>query len=156
MSTRQTLQKPSTCNCTNLRRAARAITKIYDKALAPSNLKATQFAALMYIKDHGPLNISTLSTIMVLDRTTLVRNLKHLENAGLIENAPTSDSRERQINITEDGWRAVELALPHWKRIQREMVNQIGRENLKTLDFIVTILESVHRDHGELTAGKTE
>jgi DNA-binding MarR family transcriptional regulator len=139
-----------------LRRAARAITKIYDKALAPSNLKATQFAALMYIKDHGPLNISTLSTIMVLDRTTLVRNLKHLENAVLIENVPTSDSRERQINITEDGRRAVELAFPHWKQVQREMVNKIGSDNLKTLDFIVTIVESVLLDNGELTAGKTE
>ena len=154
MSSKQILQRPAKCHCTNMRRAARAITKIYDRALAPSRLKATQFAPLMYIKGHGPLNISTLSKIMVLDRTTLVRNLKHLEKAGLIEDVPTSDPRERRIHITLDGQRLVDIALPLWKEVQKQMANQIGRENLKILDTIVSIAESAHLEHGELAEGE--
>ena len=151
MSIQQVLRQTSACNCANMRRAARAITKIYDKALEPSNLRATQFAALMYIKGDGPLNISALAKIMVLDRTTLVRNLKPLEAAGYIENIPTPDPRERRVQVTEEGRRVIGLALPHWKEVQRRMSEQIGRENLNILERIVTVLESSAIDNTEVS-----
>ena len=38
------------CSCFNLRRAARRVTQVYDHALAPSGLKATQFALLAVLE----------------------------------------------------------------------------------------------------------
>jgi len=149
MSTKQVMQPPGSCNCSNMRRAARAITKIYDKALEPSGLKSTQFAALMHIKSNGPLNISALSKIMVLDRTTLVRNIKPLVEAGFIENTTTPDPRERQVNITENGRQVINLALPYWREVQKKMAHKVGKEDLTSLERIVTVLEGLIFDNIE-------
>lgn len=144
------MQKPSMCVCVNIRRASRAVTKIYDQALKPSGLKVTQFSALMNIDAHGPLNTSALAKILMLERTTLVRNLKLLESAGFIENSPSPDPRERQISITELGRHAIGQAQTHWRAVQLQMKQQIGTENLKALGHLVTVLEDLAAAQGIL------
>lgn len=143
-------QKPSICVCLNVRRASRAITKIYDQALNSSGLKVTQFSVLKNIEAYGPLSTSTLAKLLMLDRTTLVRNLKLLESAGFIENSPSPDPRERQIGITDRGRRAIEEADIHWLAVQRQMKQQIGAENLKALGHLVTLLEGLADGPGRL------
>ena len=72
------------CTCFNLRKAARAVTQYYDDALRPSGLRVTQFSLLSVIKQFGTVNIGTLADEAVMDRTTLTRNLKLLEQEGLV------------------------------------------------------------------------
>lgn len=126
----------SGCACMNTRSASRAITKIYDQALKSSGLKANQFSLLMVIKAKGPLNISTLGKIQNLDRTTIVRNLKPLDKEGLIDNVQGIDLRERQIVVSKKGLKAVEVALPLWIKIQKEISNHIGEDRLQVLQQI--------------------
>src|SRR4051812_34403538 len=114
MATSNPRQQPSACLCVNVRRASRAITRIYDQALEASGLKVTQFSLLKNIQAHGPLNITALGKLLMLDRTTLVRNLKPLETAGLIENSPSAAPRERRVGITRQGRQTVKAALSHW------------------------------------------
>jgi DNA-binding MarR family transcriptional regulator len=111
--------------------------------LKPSGLKVTQFSALMNIDAHGPLTTSSLAKILMLERTTLVRNLKLLESAGFIENSPSPDPRERQISITEHGRHAIGQAQPQWRAVQRQMKQQIGTERLQMLGHLVTALEGM-------------
>lgn len=127
----------------NFRRASRAVTKIYDRALESSGLKATQFSLMMNMDAHGPLNISALAKLLTLDRTTLVRNLKPLEQAGLIAKNPSGNSRERQVSLTEKGRHAIALAVPYWKNAQRQIKQNIGPENLHVLNSITTLLEGL-------------
>ncbi len=141
MSEKNSVQAPSVCVCMNVRRASRAITKIYDQALEGSGLKVTQFSLLKNIDDKGPLNVSALAKLLMLDRTTLVRNLKPLESAQFIENTSSQDSRERQLTITEHGHETVLKALPHWKSVQRQIKKQIDPEVLSSLSLAVTALE---------------
>ena len=42
-----------TCACFNLRKAARAVTQLYDEVLAPSGLRGTQFSVLAVISAAG-------------------------------------------------------------------------------------------------------
>ncbi len=142
------IPKPSVCVCLNVRRASRAITKLYDQALKPSGLKVTQFSALMNIDAHGPLTTSALAKILMLERTTLVRNLKLLENAGFIENSPSPDPRERQISITAHGRHAIGQAQTRWRTVQRQMKQQIGTEQLQMLGHLVTVLEGMADGQG--------
>jgi len=135
--------KPSICVCLNVRRASRAVTKIYDQALKPSGLKVTQFSALMNIDAHGPLTTSALAKILMLERTTLVRNLKLLESAGFIEDSPSPGPRERQISTTAHGRHAIGQAQTHWRAVQRQMKQQIGTEQLQMLGHLVTVLEGM-------------
>lgn len=143
MATKNSLQKPSVCVCMNVRRASRAITRIYDQALEPSGLKVTQFSLLANIDAHGPLNISALARLVTLDRTTLVRNLRPLESAGLIVNAPSSDPRERQLSLADKGLLVMGQARPQWKDAQRKMRQTVGMENLQVLDHLTTLLEGL-------------
>jgi DNA-binding MarR family transcriptional regulator len=135
---------PSICSCVNLRRAARAITRVYDRNLVPVSLKITQYSVLANVARSGPLSVSSLARILRLDRTTLVRNLKALETAGFIENHPeVLDPRERVVRITSMGLQTVEQAQPLWKAAQRQIEAQIGTDGLAQLAGLVTALEGL-------------
>ena len=148
--------RPSVCTCVNVRRAARAITRVYDKALEPVELKVTQFSVLATIRHSGPLNISKLARILLLDRTTLVRNIKSLESAGFIENTPSSDPRERAIQVTESGRTIVEQAMPCWRTAQKRVEEQIGRDNVKHLGLLAVALENLADDGHTAGVSSTE
>lgn len=134
---------PSVCTCVNLRRASRAITRVYDKALEGSGLKVTQYSILANIKRSGPINVSNLSRILKLERTTLVRNLKSLEAAGYVEESASSDPRERVLAISETGRAVVDAATPLWQAVQRQVREHLGDEQLERLAVLVTALEEL-------------
>ena len=83
------------CVCFKVRKSARAITKLYEKVLRPSGLRATQFSLLMAARVLGPVTVVKLAQAAVMERTTLTRNLQVLEKRGLIATNPGEDRRER-------------------------------------------------------------
>ena len=103
------------CNCHAVRAAARHITQAYDQFLAPSGLRTTQFSILAKLKRHGPLSIHALADAMVMDRTTLGRNVLPLERDGLIRIAPAeSDRRAKQLHLTRAGEQRFQAGLKGW------------------------------------------
>ena len=107
------------CNCFAVRAAARHITQVYDQLLAPAGLRTTQFSILAKLKRHGPLTINTLARDMVMDRTTLGRNILPLERDGLvrIETAP-SDRRAKEVHLTKAGEKRLQAAHKGWSEAQ--------------------------------------
>src|SRR5207237_6455151 len=73
------------CNCLAIRQASRHVTQFYDQLLAPSGLRTTQFAILGRLQRSGPMPINALAAVLVMDRTTLGRNILPLERDGVIE-----------------------------------------------------------------------
>jgi len=67
-----------------LRQAARHVTQFYDQVLAPSGLRTTQFSVLAKLHHLGPTTINNLAKDLVMDRTTLGRNILPLQRDGLI------------------------------------------------------------------------
>jgi DNA-binding MarR family transcriptional regulator len=134
---------PSICACVNMRRASRAVTRLYDRALAPSGLKVTQYSVLANVMRSGPVNVTKLAALLVLDRTTLVRNLKPLEAAGFLKETPTGDPREKALEITEAGREAVQAAAQHWKAVQTRLRDHLGSNLLDQLAVLVTALEEL-------------
>ena len=80
--TTDNLPKADTCNCLAVRQAARHITQYYDQFLAPAGLRTTQFSILAKLKRRGPQTINALARDMVMDRTTLGRNILPLNARG--------------------------------------------------------------------------
>lgn len=115
------------CTCFNLRKAARAVTQYYDAALQPSGIKATQFSVLSVAKRLGPVLVGRLAEELVMDRTTLTRNLRPLERHGLIRLEPGHDRRSRMVVLTPAGRAALRAARPPWRRAQDRMVEDLGR-----------------------------
>ena len=72
------------CTCFNLRKAARAVTQAYDEALKLQGLRATQISILAMLSELGPVTMTNLADQLVMDRTTLTRNLKPLLSDNLV------------------------------------------------------------------------
>jgi len=117
------------CTSFNLRKAARAVTQFYDEALKASGLKSTQFSLLSMASASGGAPITRLADDMAMDRTTLTRNLKPLEDAGLIRVESGDDRRVRKVVVTVDGEYALARAMPMWRRAQTRMIDRLGDEH---------------------------
>lgn len=116
------------CACFNLRKVTRAVTQFYDEMLRPAGLRITQFSLLVAVRMAGPVGVTRLAELTVMDRTTLTRNLELLQKQGLIEVAAGADRRSRIVTITAKGNAAIARAMPFWKKAQSHVVNSLGRE----------------------------
>ena len=76
--------KPEVCNCLALRQAARVVTQLYDQHLAANGLRTTQYSILARLNRLGPMTINALAAELVMDRTTLGRNILPLMRDGLV------------------------------------------------------------------------
>ena len=133
------------CACSNLRKAVRAVSQLYDDAFRPIGLRATQFGLLGAAGMLGPLTINLLAEAIVMDRTTLTRNLRPLEKQGLLRIRFGRDRREREVSITKRGQVVLAKGYPLWKKAQEKVVKGLGQERLsrllKDLSAVVTVAQ---------------
>ena len=120
--------QPQHCLCFSMRRAARLVTRVYEEALAPGDLKVTQFGLLSRLAASHPVSFAELADFLSLDQTTLTRNLRPLERRGLVSVRPGADRRTRTIALTPKGRRLYEQVLPLWSSAQQRMVARLGPE----------------------------
>ena len=120
------LGQTALCTCANIRMASRAVTQAYDAALHPSGLRATQFTVLAKLAVAGEITIGDFAERMMMDRTTLTRNLRPLERDGLIRIDVGEDRRSRELALTKAGRAALDGALPLWRAVQERMVRNLG------------------------------
>ena len=116
------------CTCGELRKAARAITLLYDNAFKSSGLLSTQFNVLDVICNSNSIRISDLAEKQGMDRTTLTRNLSVLERQGFIKISSGEDHRTRIVTATKKGRTAVAKDIPLWIEVQRKVKQQMGED----------------------------
>lgn len=136
-------KKSSPCNCLNIRRASQALTEVYDEFLAPSNLKIGQFSLLKHINQLGPVSVSDLALIIRLDRTTLVRNLKPLEQCGFVEDISAQGARNRQLKLTSKGVENYKYAEELWEKAQNFFEEHLGKENTEVFTTMLSKIEAL-------------
>lgn len=118
------------CMCHNLRKTSRAITQFYDKMLEPSGLAVTQFSLLIRLSISESPTITKMANEMIIDRTTLTRNLGILQRRGLIKITESSnDKRTKNIITTNKGKELLAKALPLWEKAQGNVTEKFGKEN---------------------------
>jgi DNA-binding MarR family transcriptional regulator len=114
------------CSCANLRKASRMVTQMFDAALKPTGVKATQFTLLAMLAKRGALPLTRFAELLGMDRTTLTRNLRPLIEKGLITVEGEADLRVRVIDLTEEGRAQFERARPAWEAVQQRFVEGLG------------------------------
>ena len=124
------------CHCFNLRRAGNKVLAMYNEKIESCGLSGNQFTVLNYIGGYVPINISELSKLLYLDRTTLVRNLKPLENAGYIQ-YEKGTGRERLLTLTEKGKEKQEESQKLWEEAQSELEEKLGAENMAMFHEVI-------------------
>ena len=131
------------CACFKLRRAARAVTQLYDSALRGAGLRTTQFSILGMLYGLSPLCMHELAERLGADRTTLTRNLRPLERDGLVIVRPGLDRRVREVEITAAGREAIRRAVPLWRNVQQEMRAKLGADRLhETFDLLDQVTDA--------------
>jgi len=136
------------CACADLRRATRAVTQLYDAALRPEGLRATQFTLLQALDRAGTITQGVLADVTATDSTTLSRTLGLLEEARWIRSFPGGDRRERHIELTPAGRRVLERATPAWMSVQKQLRESLGESGWQALESVTaaTVVAARERD----------
>ncbi len=128
------LQALQVCLCLHARKGARAITQLFDHALSPVGLKATQLSLLMVVNARNPIRIGDLAATLVTDSTTVSRTLKPLIGQNLLTVQPhPDDKRVKQVALTADGQVVLDHAMPLWQAAQTRVARHLGGAVVQTL-----------------------
>ena len=128
------------CTCFKLRSLTRRVTQLYDRALAPSGLKVTQYSLIalaLRARRSGAPTVSDLAQSLFTDRTTLTRNLRPLLVAGYVEVGAGTDARSKAVHVTAAGEAAFRAARPLWRSAQACMQSLGGAGALAELHVLV-------------------
>ena len=136
--------KARRCACGNIRRATRSLTQYYDGILKPSGIRSTQFSVLLNIALIEGITNGELAELLVMDQTTVTRNLSSLKRTGFIEFASgNNDARKKCLRLTSTGQAKLAEALPLWEIAQKRIEDDLGpdrfHEMLKTFSHLVTL-----------------
>jgi DNA-binding MarR family transcriptional regulator len=115
------------CYCTQFRRAANALTGLYDDALRAVGLKITQFSLLRALERLGPSTFTEVATELALDKTTISRNLQVVVRAGWVTVSLGSDGRFRVAALTSEGLALLRRAEPFWEVAQKQIERELTR-----------------------------
>jgi DNA-binding MarR family transcriptional regulator len=117
-----------------LRKAARRVSQIYDRHLEGVGLTITQFGVLASLFGTDRLAIGPLAEQLVMDPTTLTRNLQPLHRQGLVViETDRRDRRVRWVSLSTLGRQTFEAARPTWREAQAEVRRLIGDEEMANL-----------------------
>ncbi|MCY1208021.1 homoprotocatechuate degradation operon regulator, HpaR [compost metagenome] len=134
---------PTQCLCTKLRRATRNVTRLYDDALAGVGVNVAQYSLLKNLARLNQPSITSLAEALGLDRSTLGRNLKVLENRGLVHLEGGEDQRNRLVSLTPAGRACLDEALQAWEQVQVRLGQRMGLEKRAALMALLDDLEHI-------------
>jgi DNA-binding MarR family transcriptional regulator len=137
------------CACFDLRKATRAVSRLYDDCLRPLGLNITQYSLLRVIEGTPQISVSTLGRYMVMERTSITRALAPLERDGPIRSRAGSDKRTRIVSLTKRGTKLIADAKPHWDQAQKTFMDLIGGKRW-------TVMRGLLRDTTRVVRQKAE
>lgn len=114
------------CACANLRRAARAVTRMYNRELRPTGLELTQFTLLMALNLAGEITQGNLGKLLALDSTSLTRMLRLLTKRDWIGVKAGEDRRQKFLRLTPSGREKLMQSEPYWQRAQLRLREGLG------------------------------
>lgn len=132
------------CPSFNLRKSARAVSRVFDEALQPSGLRSGQFMMLLTLASLREPTYGQLARDLVMDTSTIARSLRPLVREGLIEVVAGPDRRRKSVRITREGAERIRQALPLWTKAQARFSDRVGETRwTRMLDDLGQTLESV-------------
>jgi DNA-binding MarR family transcriptional regulator len=117
------------CLCLNVHRAARALARRFDTALAPFGISHGQFSLMLSLNRPDAPRLGDAAAFLAMDRTTLTANLKPLGRRGLVEILPdTEDRRSRRLYLTDAGRDLLKAAVPIWRATHNEVDTHLATD----------------------------
>lgn len=127
----------SLCVLDNARKAARAVSRHYDRLARQVGMTAGQFSVLVAIRQVRARTTAELADRLSMDRTTLVRNVALLERDGLVVSSLAGDGKAKRYSVTDRGEALLQEALPLWRKAQKDVEEHLGTDEfLKTINAL--------------------
>lgn len=121
------------CCCFNMRKVMRSVTQFFDRHLESSGIRTTQFTLLVALSTTNAKTLTEIADSLVMDRTTLTRNLKPLEKLNLISITQPLDKRSKGYVLTEKGKELVDKCVPLWQVAQDSIMKELGLDRYRHL-----------------------
>ena len=144
----QSLLPPLPCICGTLRRTARALTQLYEQALRPLGLRATQLTILQALSRCGEVHQGRLGEMLAMDSTSLTRTLGIMRRQGWIAERRGDDRRERWLRLAKAGDEQLRRALPAWEKVQLRLRRQLGDKAWNDLFRLTYEMTGLVRNQG--------
>jgi DNA-binding MarR family transcriptional regulator len=139
------------CMCASFRRASRALTHLYNAALRPVGLRATQFTILQVLSRAGEISQGQMGSILAMDSTTLTRTLRIMSRQKWIAERRGEDRRERLLRLDKAGRDQFRRALPAWEKTQAQLGRQVGDERWHHLLKLTNDVTNLSTKQGDLS-----
>ncbi len=133
----------SGCLATRVRQLSRIVTRMYDDALRPLGITASQFTLLTQLGQQDGITAVEIGFTLDIEKSTLSRNLKRLLALELIEMDPPAGRRGRGLHLTPKGQAAIKDAYPVWSEAQRRALMLLGDNSRLTLDHLLSNAEKL-------------
>lgn len=137
------------CACTSLRKATRTLDRLYDGCLAPHGITTTQFALMRNIERAGAIVLNQLAALLVMDRTSLYRTIRAIEEAGWVS-ITDGPGKARLARITDAGRAMLRRVEPDWQDLQAQIHDRLGEDGWARLmemsGAIVALGQNVGRE----------
>lgn len=133
------------CLSLGIRKANRVMSQIYDQHLADCNLRSTQYSILRVLYHRGEATGRDLRNFLVLDQSTMSRNLKPLLRDGFIVQSEGEDRREKPLKLTSKGRTLHKKAAPLWEKAQAEVKRRLGAEMSQQLLVVSDAIVALKR-----------
>jgi DNA-binding MarR family transcriptional regulator len=101
---------------------------MYDTAMQDSGIRSTQFAILVGIAKTQPVSMGKLADVLIIDRTTLTRSLRLLQKERLVTISKRTTMRQRLLELTPEGVKALARSLPLWRAVHTQFVSEVGAD----------------------------
>ena len=133
----------TSCIATRVRQLSRIITRVYDDAMRPLGITASQFTLLTQLASRDGITAVEIGGGLDIEKSTLSRNLKRMLALGLINMDPPAGRRGRGLHLTPKGQAVIKDAYPIWLTAQARAVGVLGPESRVTLDVLVENAEKL-------------
>jgi len=134
--------------CANFRRTARALTQMYEEALRPLGLRATQLTILQALSRAGEVSQGRLGEMLAMDSTSLTRTLAIMARKGWIAEQRGEDRRERRIRLSAAGEAKLKRAVPVWEKVQSRLRRKLGKQKWESLLQLTHHVTEISRTQG--------
>lgn len=134
---------PSPCACARVRRASRALTRLYDGALVEAGITVTQFTILRMLTRLGTASVTELAQATGHERSAMTRALRPLADAGLVDIGAGDDQRSRGLRITDAGRATIARAEPGWRAAQAKIDARLGAGQREQLFALLAQVEEL-------------
>jgi DNA-binding MarR family transcriptional regulator len=131
------------CIATRVRQLSRIVTRVYDDAMRPLGITASQFTLLTQLAQQDAITAVEIGFTLDIEKSTLSRNLKRLLALGLIVMDPPAGRRGRGLHLTVKGQEVIKHAYPVWQDAQRKAAGVMGPDSRGTLDALLNQAEKL-------------